>query len=84
MLLFSFSASAQQQFPTLEKGFQAEKLYQFSDVDSVNVFSGTLLLNIPIGPDYALDGPIADQKRANAAKIVNTLNHADYLARSAR
>ena len=55
-LLAAQPAAAQQQFPTLEKGFQADKLYQFGEVDSVNVFSGTLLINIPIGPDFALDG----------------------------
>ncbi|MDP9193797.1 MAG: hypothetical protein M3P06_19050 [Acidobacteriota bacterium] len=51
--------SGQQQFPTLEKGFQPEKLYQFGGVDSVNVFNGTLMINLPIGPTYALDGGVS-------------------------
>jgi hypothetical protein len=62
-LSFSASISAQQQFPTLEKGFQPEKLYHFGDIDSVSVFSGTLLVNLPIGPEYALNGGMSYQLR---------------------
>lgn len=62
-MLATLAVAAQQQFPTLEKGFQAEKLYHFGDVDSVNVFSGVLLINIGIGPEYQLDGGLSYQLR---------------------
>ncbi len=55
-VLLALHLNAQQQFPTLERGFRPEKLYQFSDIDSVNAFNGTLLINLPVGPDYRLDG----------------------------
>jgi len=58
-LLITLGASAQQQFPALEKGFRADKFYQFGGLDSVNVFSGALMINLPIGPDYALDGGLS-------------------------
>ncbi|MEO8379098.1 MAG: hypothetical protein ABI779_05500, partial [Acidobacteriota bacterium] len=58
-LLITVGASAQQQFPALEKGFRADKFYQFGGLDSVNVFSGALMVNLPIGPDYALDGGLS-------------------------
>lgn len=33
----------------LEKGFAADKMYQFGDVDHVNVYNGNVALTIPIG-----------------------------------
>src|SRR5437588_13098436 len=49
-------AHAQQQYETLQKGFQPEKLYHFNDLDQVNIFNGNLIINIPIGLTYPLNG----------------------------
>src|SRR5205823_1753393 len=49
-------ALAQQQLPTLEKGIQPEKLYQFHDIDSVNIFNGNLIITLPIGLSCPLNG----------------------------
>ena len=45
-----------QQAPGLEKGFSADKLYQFGDLDSVNTFNGNLTFRLPIGPTYPVNG----------------------------
>ena len=39
-------------YPTQALGIQPEKAYQFGDVDHVNLFNGSLILTIPIGPRY--------------------------------
>jgi RHS repeat-associated protein len=51
-------ASAQQDFETLKKGFQPERLYHFAEngFDSVNVYNGNLILPIGIGLTYPLNG----------------------------
>ncbi|HUP61014.1 MAG TPA: hypothetical protein VNA69_11400 [Thermoanaerobaculia bacterium] len=55
------AADAQQHFPALEKGIQPEKLYQFGDIDHINVFNGNLVIALPIGPGYPLDGGLSYQ-----------------------
>lgn len=55
------SVAAQQQLPTLEKGFQPERLYHFGDIDNVNVFNGNLIIKIPIGAAYPVDGALSYQ-----------------------
>ena len=52
---------AQQQFPTLERGLQAEKLYHFAGIDNVNVFNGNLTIVLPIGLPYPVDGGLQYQ-----------------------
>ena len=37
-----------QKHPNIELGFNAERRYQFGDVDSVNLFNGNLIVHIPI------------------------------------
>src|SRR5947209_6468033 len=44
----AFTARADQH-PNLERGFAADKMYQFGDVDHVNLFNGNLSVTIPIG-----------------------------------
>jgi RHS repeat-associated protein len=48
-----------QQHPNIERGFSPEKLYQFGDLDHVNLFNGNLSLTIPIGRRYAAGGALA-------------------------
>ncbi|MGH2627334.1 MAG: RHS repeat domain-containing protein, partial [Anaerolineales bacterium] len=49
-------ALSAQQHPSHERGFDPEKLYQFSDLDSVNLLNGNLTLAIPIGMRYPVGG----------------------------
>lgn len=51
-LLTATTAFGQIQHPNLERGFQAEKAYNFSQVDDVNLFNGNLLVKIPIGGEF--------------------------------
>src|SRR5439155_990799 len=53
--LASLSAAAQMP-QNFEKGFAADKMYQFSNIDSVNTFNGNLTIVIPIGDKYAIGG----------------------------
>src|SRR5258708_21365214 len=36
----------------LARGFNPEGLYQFGNVDSINLFNGNLILTLPIGQSY--------------------------------
>src|SRR5215212_6124277 len=49
--LFCLSLSAATP-PSREHGFAPEKLYQFSNVDSVNLFNGNVIITVPIGIEY--------------------------------
>ena len=60
-LLGAVSLSAQQQFPTLERGLQPGKLYQFGAIDNVNVFNGNVTIGLPVGMSYPIDGGLAYQ-----------------------
>jgi YD repeat-containing protein len=51
MLLVCAAASAQQH-PNLERGFKAERVYNVTGLDSVNVFNGNLTVSIPLGLAY--------------------------------
>ncbi|HEX2834373.1 MAG TPA: hypothetical protein VHW00_15290 [Thermoanaerobaculia bacterium] len=57
------SLFAQQQIPTLERGLNPEKLYQFNGLDNVNIFNGNLTIILPIGLAYPLDGGLTYQLR---------------------
>lgn len=41
---------------TYERGFSADKVYQYGDIDHVNHFNGNLVLTIPVGPSFPLKG----------------------------
>jgi len=58
-LLGAIPAFAQMEHPVLAKGFAADKLYQFGGLDSVNTFNGNLVISIPIGPKFAVNGPLS-------------------------
>lgn len=45
--------------PKREKGFDPGKLYDFGEVDQVNLFNGNLMLAIPIGQRYAVGGGLS-------------------------
>jgi len=45
------------QHPNLERGVAADKMYQFGNIDQINLFNGNLSLTIPIGGDR----PVGDR-----------------------
>jgi YD repeat-containing protein len=47
-----------EQHPNVARGFQADKVYQFGDVDHVNLYNGNLSLTIPIGSEYSGNGTL--------------------------
>jgi RHS repeat-associated protein len=49
-------AAFAQEDANVERGFAAEKVYAFGEVDSVNLFNGNLVLTIPIGGGYPVNG----------------------------
>src|SRR6202171_877267 len=59
--LFITSAAFGQQHPNLERGFTPEKMYDFSAVDSVNMFNGNMTLHIPIGGELRAKGVLPYQ-----------------------
>jgi RHS repeat-associated protein len=50
-----------QKGPLDELGFHPEKLYDFSSVDSVNLFNGNLLISAPVGPRYSVSSTLSYQ-----------------------
>src|SRR5438874_2199485 len=56
VLVFVASAAFGQQHPNVEQGVSPGKLYQFGDLDSVNLFNGNLMIHLPIGQTYPV-GP---------------------------
>jgi len=67
---------AAQEFPTLARGLDANKVYTFADVDAVNTFSGNLMIRIPIGPQYPdqahfpLSGNLGSRPTSNASLTI--------------
>ncbi|HWS71483.1 MAG TPA: hypothetical protein VN605_05185, partial [Thermoanaerobaculia bacterium] len=54
-LLLIAAASLQAQMPAnFERGFAPEKLYQFGDLDHVNLFNGNLVITLPMGESYPI------------------------------
>lgn len=56
LLIASSAFAQQQQHPNVEKGVAPNKMYQFGDIDSVNLFSGNVMIRLPIGQSYPV-GP---------------------------
>ncbi|HWW59730.1 MAG TPA: hypothetical protein VN181_00045, partial [Thermoanaerobaculia bacterium] len=59
---------AAQKHPNIELGFNAEKLYQFTGLDSVNLFNGNLVVTIPIGRRY----PVNDEFSYGLTLVYNS------------
>jgi hypothetical protein len=57
-----------QTHPNLEKGFAADKMYQFGDVDHVNLFNGNLSLTIPVGGSTS----VSDHLSLSLVLVYNT------------
>lgn len=61
LLLLAASQLFAQKAALDELGFHPEKLYDFSQVDSVNLFNGNLIISIPIGPRYSVSSTLSYQ-----------------------
>jgi RHS repeat-associated protein len=48
-----------QDHPNLERGFFADQAYQLSNIDSINLYNGNLMLAIPIGQTYHVGGNLS-------------------------
>lgn len=48
LLLLAAAAALGQPHPNNERGFQADKVYQFGGIDQVNVYNGNLMVQIPL------------------------------------
>ena len=57
--VLSAAPAAAQENPDVARGFSAEKLYQFGEVDAVNLFNGNLTLALPLGPGYSAGGNLS-------------------------
>jgi YD repeat-containing protein len=61
VILLLAVAAAGQQHPNVERGFLPDKSYQLGDVDTVNLFNGTLNASIPLGQRYPVNGSLSYQ-----------------------
>lgn len=57
-----------QPYPSFERGFAPEKMYQFSNVDTVNLLNGNLIITIPIGPAY----PVSERFSYRLSLVFNS------------
>lgn len=48
-----------QPYPSLERGFSPEKIYQLGGLDSINLMNGNLVLKVPIGSAYPVGGGLS-------------------------
>src|SRR5688572_19810298 len=57
LALFAINQSAYgQQNPNVERGFAPSKVFQFGDLDHINMFNGNLVIAIPLGHPYETSG----------------------------
>lgn len=54
-LLAAGGVEAAEPHPILARGFEADQVYDFNDIDHVNAFNGNLVVTIPIGQRYPLN-----------------------------
>ena len=57
--LFAFAGSLLAEHPNEARGFAADRVYSVQDVDAVNAFNGNLIVRIPIGPEYRVNGQLS-------------------------
>ncbi|HKY05094.1 MAG TPA: hypothetical protein VJQ56_09395, partial [Blastocatellia bacterium] len=56
--LFAAYPANAQEHPNQANPFDAERTYNFDEIDSINSFNGSLGLNIPIGHEYLINGDL--------------------------
>ncbi len=57
------SATLAQPLPDTQHGFPPNATFATSGIDSVNLFNGNVVLNIPVGPDYSIGAGLSSQLR---------------------
>jgi YD repeat-containing protein len=57
--VFALAGSLFAEHPNEARGFSADRVYSVNDVDSVNAFNGNLIVRIPIGPEYKVNGQLS-------------------------
>ena len=72
-LLLAALPAVAQQHPNNARGFDPEKVYQTGDIDNVNVFSGNLIVTLPIGPRFPVSETLS-----YGFTLVNNGNPWDY------
>ena len=55
---FAFASSED---PATARGFNPESLYQFGNLDNINLFNGNLIVTLPIGQAYAVNSKFGPQ-----------------------
>lgn len=50
---------AQEHHPNLPKGFDADKVYDFNELDHIDLFTGGLRTTLPLGPRYPINGELS-------------------------
>lgn len=59
LLLAVTAIAAAQQHPNKEKGFSADKLYNVLGLDTINTFNGNLVISIPLGQRFSVNGGLS-------------------------
>ena len=76
--LAAASTASAQQAVNAERGFAAEKVFQFGDVDHVNLLNGNVIVTLPIGLSYPVGGGFSyDLKLVYNSKVWD-YQHAVY------
>jgi YD repeat-containing protein len=58
-VFLAFTAVLSAQHPNEARGFAADHVYSFHDVDTVNAFNGNMMIHIPIGPENKVNGSLS-------------------------
>ena len=61
VVCFVLATAVSAQHPNVEHGYVPEKVYQFGDLDTVNMFNGNMTLQIPIGQEYVVGDGLSYQ-----------------------
>jgi YD repeat-containing protein len=61
LVVLSIASVYAQKAPNVALGFDADKAFQFGEIDSVNLFNGNVIVRLPIGPRYPVGGQVAYQ-----------------------
>ena len=59
IILLAVAAFGQAENPNTDHGFSPEKVYQFGEIDGINLFNGNLNVMLPIGQTYPVGGKLS-------------------------
>jgi YD repeat-containing protein len=58
-VFLAFTSTVLAEHPNEAHGFSADNVYSVHDVDTVNAFNGNMIVRIPIGPEYKVNGVLS-------------------------